>query len=687
MKKFIEELKRRNVIKASLAYLVIAWVLLQVFQFLLPMLGAPEWLLPTLTLILAIGLPIWIIISWIYEITPKGIEKTAKDSGSELVTQATNKRLNVFIIVSLSIAVIVLTLKLTNVFDDSDKKIAIAVLPFANMNGNGDDEYFGDAITSDIFTYLASVKGLKVISPKSTIKFKNTKKTIPEIADELGVDFLVDGNVRKNEKQVLISASLMNANDEQKWADSYNESEEHPFKIQQAVAKKIVAELKIRLSSEEEKVLDKFPTENIEAYNLYSKGRIAVLNTNRDSSALKLNIKLNKQAIALDSNFAEAYAEIGQSTFLLGFYYPDFDYDESIKTGMFYFEKAIQLDPNTSRAYAGQAMILNDVGNWDKAQEYFEKAIEINPNDATIRYQYAVNSYSENYNKHLIQIAIAQQLDPLSALIGHQYFASLINNDKIKEAEKYFNKYRFLFTKPGEKLEKESVLIAYKNKDWTAAVRFFEDTLKKDPNNAILNRKLGEAYDGILLDNNNYIKYTKKAYELDSTNWVNGWEYQSALLVGKKFAAYKKLIQSQNFKSVYSKSEGLNYLFNYYYFQEDYKKAQDLLKDTLMYGIDYNKAAISAQFGDINAVVSFLNRHKYFPEFKVPFYAILDEKDTMYFYLEKIKGYRHQRHPANSERYGLRSINSWKEFDPYRKEERYKALLRKHYLPITKWNK
>jgi hypothetical protein len=98
MNKFLQELKRRNVIKSSLAYLVIAWVLLQVFQFLLPMLGAPEWILPTLTLIMAIGLPVWIIVSWIYEITPEGIEKTAKVSENELVTEITNKRLNIFII-------------------------------------------------------------------------------------------------------------------------------------------------------------------------------------------------------------------------------------------------------------------------------------------------------------------------------------------------------------------------------------------------------------------------------------------------------------------------------------------------------------------------------------------------------------------------------------------------------------
>jgi TolB-like protein len=606
MKKFIQELKRRNVIKASLAYLVIAWVLLQVLQFLLPMINAPDWALKGITLVMAIGLPIWIIISWIYEITPEGIEKTAKVSENELVTEVTNKRLNVFIIVSLSIAVIFMGLKLSNFFSDSDEQKRIAILPFDSMIVDDDKKWLSAGFTLDVNTYLSKMKKLHVTSSKSTMKYKDSDKTNPEIAEELVVSYILRGTVRQIKSKVIITVSLIDVNtDDIMWSENYEEElDEHIFKIQKEVSKKIVAELKIKLNPEEEKTLEKFPTENMEAYKLYVEGQL--INDIRKKEDLEKNIELNKQAIALDPNFAEAYAEIGQSTFLLGFYYSDYDYNWGIKNGMTYLEKALQIDPNTAKAYAGKGMIARQENNWKAAQGYFKKAIELSPSDATIRYQYAANSSSFDYNEHLIQIAKAQQLDPLSALIGHQYFASLINNDKIREAEKYFSKYRFLFTKPGEQLEKESVIIAYKNKDWTTAVRFFEDTLKKDPDNAILNRKLGEAYDGILLDNSNYIKYTKKAYELDSTNWANGWEYQNALLVGKKFAAYKKLIQSQNFKSVYSKSEGLNYLFNYYYFQENYKKAQDLLKDSLMYAKDYNKAAISAQFGERNAVVSYL---------------------------------------------------------------------------------
>ena len=130
MKKFIEELKRRHVIKSTVAYLVFAWLLLQVFTILLPILKAPDWVLQILTLVLAIGLPIWIVISWIYQITPKGIEKTTDKPESELASQVTNKRLNAFIIASLSVAVIILALNTSFSSSDPDREFSLAVIPF-----------------------------------------------------------------------------------------------------------------------------------------------------------------------------------------------------------------------------------------------------------------------------------------------------------------------------------------------------------------------------------------------------------------------------------------------------------------------------------------------------------------------------------------------------------------------------
>ena len=172
MKKFIEELKRRNVIKATIAYLVVAWILQQVFTNLLPLFDAPDWILKTITLILIIGLPVWIVISWIYELTPQGIEKTTKDSESELVAQATNKRLNVFIIVGLAIAVIVLAIKPSFFSSDLDKEYSIAVIPFSNIKVDDGNEWLSAGFTTDINSYLSKISQLCSPSPFLAINCK-----------------------------------------------------------------------------------------------------------------------------------------------------------------------------------------------------------------------------------------------------------------------------------------------------------------------------------------------------------------------------------------------------------------------------------------------------------------------------------------------------------------------------------
>jgi len=689
MKNFIQELKRRNVIKASLAYLVIAWVLLQVFQFLLPMLGASEWLLPTITLVLAIGLPVWIIISWIYEITPEGIEKTAKVSENELVTEITNKRLNVFIIVSLSIAVIVLTLKLTNVFSSNlDKQYAIAILPFDSMVVDKGNEWLSAGFTLDVNNYLSKIKGLRVTSLNSSEKYKDSDKTNSEIAEELAVSKLLRGTVRQIENRVIVTVRLIDTDaDKITWTENFEEDlNENALKVQQEVSQKIVELLKIELSPEEEEILGKLPTENIEAFKLFSDGRL--INDSRDREDLEKNIALNKQAVELDSSFAEAYAEIGQSTFLLGAYYQDYGYEWGVKNAMPYLEKALELDPNNAMVYGVKGMMSDNEDNWKQAQEYFEKAVAINPSAATIHYQYAKHLSYRDANKQLIHTIKAYKLDPLSAQIGHLYFAVLINDYKVVEAEQYYNKYGFLFTNNGEKLDKESILIAYKNKDWTARIRFFENELKKDTDNVILNRMLGNDYSGVLMDFNKAITYTKRAYALDSTSSDNAIQYFSVLLGSEKYKEVKKLMESENFKELFDKQDNLNWLFWYYYQQENYKKAQVLLLDSLMPYKSYNRTFIDAKLGNRKAVESSLRTVSYFkfPDGRALIYAILQERDSMYYYMEKIQEISVYRMPNTSEKIGFSIINSFREFDPYRKEERFKAFLKKHYLPLTHWN-
>jgi len=565
--------------------------------------------------------------------------------------------------------------------------MSIAILPFRDMSPGGDNKWFCEGIAEDIISNLSKVKGLRVISRTSSERYKETDKTIPEIAKELGVSYILEGSLRKQGTNVLITAQLINANDNNLWSGNYNEKLEDIFKIQSDVSKKIVQQLKMVITPEEKKAIEKYPTENMEAYHLFLKGRL--INNSRELEDLELNIKLNKQAIVLDPNFAVAYAELANSYFLMGSY-GFISRSEAKNKGDYYCDKALKINPDCFRANAVKAMVLwSQGGKWQKSKEYYDKALALNPNDAAAHLQYGryfLYFRIPDYNKYLYHITIAQGLDPFSSNVGGDYFRALILNDKIEEAEQYQNKMEFLWSKEVN-LSRKSLLKAYINKDWKEAIRFYEAEIEKDPNNSFLYNQLGHLYDEILNDDINFIKYSKKAYELDSTNSSNTVTYFNALVEGEKFAEANSLMESNNFKSVLKKKQQLSSLWYFYYHQENYKKAQDVLKDSLMADDILSKSITYAQLKDRKSVdsllrFSFSRIHTY----KIFIYAILKEKDSMYYYLELAShrcGSNYRIMPRGN---GISGPNNRREFDPYRKEERFKEFLKKNYLPITHWN-
>ena len=687
MKKFIDELKRRSVIKSATAYLVVAWVLIQVSEFLLPMVNAPEWALKILTLILAIGLPIWIIISWIYDITPEGIEKTPEVSENKSVAEITNKRLNAFIIVSLSIAVIVMGLKLFNPSSDHDQRYVIAVLPFDNVNVDDNNDWFSKGLAIDIHTYLSKIENITIISERAVKEALDSKRTLAEIAKLLNVTHFIGGSVSQFENDIKINVHLTKtSNDKNQWAENYNRNLTNPFKVQQDVSQKIVTQLKVELTPEELKTLQKFPTENMEAYELFVKGRL--LNKTRNKEDLESSIELFEQAIFFDPNFAEAYVAMAQSNFNLRFNQSTSEgVKELIEKAKEFLIKALNIDPNTASAYAVMGNIYDFEEDWDKSKENYEVALALNPNDA-----YTHSLYAKYFNtnpipdkkKALYHHRIAQRLDPLNANTAKNLIESLIDNDKLNEAEETLNKLGYLIPE-GYKTWLEISLEVHKNKDWTAEISYWERKIEKDPNDlAFCYYWLAGAYDEILNDDANSIKYAKKAYELDSTRSRFIFKYYDALLEGKKFNEAKILSQSENVRSIVNEVDKLYSLWYYYYHQDNYIKAEEILNDSLLVknkNVSSELLLTYAQLGDRKKVDSLKNyyglngRMNWVSSDMAFAYAILKEKDSMYHYLEKLR-------PIDE----FHGANSRKEFDPYRKEERFKALLRKHYLPITHWN-
>ncbi|WP_282136313.1 adenylate/guanylate cyclase domain-containing protein [Seonamhaeicola maritimus] len=348
------------------------------------------------------------------------------------------------------IALVVFALNIKSIkitTNNSVKELSIAVLPFDNLSSDEDAEFFRDGITEDILTQLSKLKEIRVISRTSVMQYKETEKTIPEIAEELGVSYILEGSIRKYGDDIRISAQLINAyNDEHLWAQNYDKTITNVFTVQTEVSKEIVNALELNLSFEEQKSLSNIATQNIDAYKLFLEGRSEA--DKRNSESISKSITLYKEAVVLDSNYAEAYAEIANSIYLET-YYSGRDVNEASELAREYLNKAEQISSEVPRIYSVRGFINNIEGKHEEAEEAFQKAIKLSPNDLTTRHQYATfYYYSRQYDKMLVQARIAYKLDPLSFAVANNYATALAYTHKYEEAE--------MIMKKVEKLGKEN---------------------------------------------------------------------------------------------------------------------------------------------------------------------------------------------------------------------------------------
>ncbi len=321
-----------------------------------------------------------------------------------------------------------------------DADLSIAVLPFDNLSTDDDAEIFRDGMTEDILTYLSKVKDLRVISRTSVMQYKGTKKSIPEIAKELGVTYILEGSIRKYGDQIRVTAQLIDSKDDgHLWADNYDRTLTDIFKIQSEVSREIVSALQVNLSAEEQLSLDEVTEYNIEAYKLFLQGRQQADKRNKES--INKSIELYKQALEIEPNYAEAYAEIANSVYLQTYYGGREDYIAAGKEAREYLDKAEKIDDKISRIYSVRGLIYNIEGKIDEAKAAFTKALTLSPNDLTARHQFAtLHYYTKEYDIQLEQAEIAYRLDPLSFATAMSYFTALLTSRKYDEAEELLNK-------------------------------------------------------------------------------------------------------------------------------------------------------------------------------------------------------------------------------------------------------
>jgi TolB-like protein len=397
----IQELKRRNVFKATTAYLVLAWVVIQVTSEAVPALGLPDWVNTLVFLLGALGLPFVILFSWAFELTPEGIKKDAEVAQSDSITSVTAQKLNYVIIGLLVVAIGLMLFDRTpssgeqqapiissSAEADSATNIAsIAVLPFMNMSNDPEQEFFSDGITEELLNVLAKIDTFEVASRTSSFKFKGSKDKIPDIAKDLNVRYVVEGSVRRAGQTIRITAQLIDSsNDRHLWSDTYDRplTVDNVFIIQDEISQNIVSALSKELGLDEViTVQTTHTTDNLSAYELYLQARaIQTTRLNLDDVTRLLDLALEQ-----DPDYADALALAAVNYALLAVYGTELPLtrqelsDKSVE----YANKAISLNDNSANAYAVLGFNLHLLSmsgtkiQWSKGFEYYKKAIALNP--------------------------------------------------------------------------------------------------------------------------------------------------------------------------------------------------------------------------------------------------------------------------------------------------------------------
>ena len=423
---FFAELKRRNVYKVAVAYAVVGWLAVQVATQVFPFLEIPNWAIRLVIMLVAIGFPIALVLAWAFELTPEGIRRAETVTGATAAKSAHRAWIYVVMVACiLSIGVFFLgryTALRTSSSLESAKAAApsaksVAVLPFANLSRDPDNAYFAAGIQDEIITRLAKIGELKVVSCLSTQRFKSSPDDLPAIAKELGVANVLQGSVQRSPDAVRVNVQLVRAEtDTHLWADTFDRKLTDVFQIESDIAKTIAEKLQAKLTGSEERAISMQPTADVEAHQLYLKGRY--LWNRRTAENLEKALNYFQQAADKDPNYALAYSGIADTCALFSVYGAGAP-QEYLPRAKAAAEKAVELDDSLAEAHASLGLVYHSYFRGAESAREFDRSIQLDPNYATAHHWYGrLTLVMQGKLDHaLVEVKRAYELDPVSPII------------------------------------------------------------------------------------------------------------------------------------------------------------------------------------------------------------------------------------------------------------------------------
>jgi TolB-like protein/Flp pilus assembly protein TadD len=498
--RFFAELKRRRVFRVMAVYGAVAFVILQVADIALPGLGLPEW---TITLILALtllGFPFAILLAWAFDMTPEGVRRTEGAQPGEItqiVAAPAGKRWPVGLAAAGGTALFLVGAWLVlgrpgpgeggGLVDPDSPVESIAVLPFADMSPEGDQQYFGDGLAEELLDALAKVDGLVVAARTSSFRFKGEEVDIPEVAKQLRVQTVLEGSVRRGGDRVRITAQLVNADGFHLWSDSYDRSVAEMadlIGVQEEIAQSIVTALSLApdggASAES---LVALGTDNLEAYNTVLRGRY--LMEQRTPHTLAAAAEEFQKAIALDPDWARAWADLAMADNLATGW--GFSADSLVeRRGAEATARALELDPAMPQAYTAQGYIYSWIHHDSAAAaENFARAIELDPRYPTAyHWQGEILGDMGHPESGIPYLEKARELDPLSPIILTDLATVLDQAGRWEDAERLLVEVLDLEPEFAPALQAREHHAWFDNDPGTALAyeqRFYDQTPYSDP--------------------------------------------------------------------------------------------------------------------------------------------------------------------------------------------------------------
>jgi TolB-like protein/Flp pilus assembly protein TadD len=538
MNNFFKELRRRNVIRVAGLYGVVGWLLAQAAGVLENALTMPAWFDTVVVSLLLIGLPIVLVFAWVFEITPEGLKRTAEVAPSESIAQTTGRKFDIALIAAAAALVLVFvgerllggrtspagSIRAAGVSDNS-----IAVLPFADMSPDRDQEYFADGVSEELLNVLAQVKGLQVAGRTSSFAFKNDNRDLREIGQLLNVSHILEGSVRKAGDRVRITAQLVKAQDGfHLWSATYDRQLTDIFAVQDEIAGAILEEMTPFLPAAAAAEIAPAQRADVAAYDLYLLAREKMVQEGT-RAAYESAVALLDQAIAEDPDYAPALAWRSYAASMLSEAdggVGDTPIGEALPVIKAYADRAINADPDSPEAlfavgsYYGQLVFAEGTQHLDAAIEWLGKAV-----DARSNFSQAKNDlgyFLDRAGREAEALALFEDVlkhDPGVRDANVTYIYALADAGRFTEAEAALDRWRRL--KPDLLMPKVlAVALAMRQGRLAEAVRLGEPLIGRDADPQI-DAVLGWAH-----------------YALHDGAWLEAragerWKAAAALLAGR----------------------------------------------------------------------------------------------------------------------------------------------------------